>query len=155
MAVEPSIDIAFDCLPLRSVGRLDVPLDASDELRHRAGLIKGAIENFGAERTYYLYNARCVFRFANSEIEGICRFRFEGVVRTDEGDRQGADAALEIHLVSETCGGLPRLVKEWLFERVRDAACLEFDRFLAAGHLQADAGARDLVDLGGVDGSDV
>jgi len=147
MPPEPSIDIAFDCQPLRSIARLDVPLDASDKLRHRAGLIKGALEAFGAERTYYLYNARCVFRFANSEIDGICRFEFEGVVRTDAGDRKCELADLEIHLVSETCGGVPDGAKEWLFERVREAVRIEFDRFLAAGQ---GGGRAELDELGGL-----
>ena len=149
-----SVDIAFDCLPLRSVGRLDVPLDASDALRHRAGLIKRVIEQFGGERTYYLYNAHCVFRFANSAIEGVCRFQFEGVVRTDAGDRKCVEADLETHLASETCGGVPEPVKVWLYERVRQAVIVEFDRFLAAGHAGASASVSP-TDLGGVAGLDV
>lgn len=27
------VDISFDCLPLRSIGRMDVPLDASPKFR--------------------------------------------------------------------------------------------------------------------------
>ncbi len=155
---EPSLDVAFDCLPLRTVARLDVPLDASDALRHRAGLIKRVVEQFGAERTYYLYNARCVFRFANSEIDGMCRFRFEGVVRTDAGDRKCIAADLETHLVSETCGGVPEPVRAWLYERVRQAVVIEFDRFIAAGPVSPPSGGgpvTNLADLSGVAGMDV
>jgi hypothetical protein len=159
MAPEPSVDIAFDCQPLRSIARLDVPLDASDRLRHRAGLIKGAVETYGAERTYYLYNARCVFRFANSEIDGLCRFEFEGVVRTDVGDRKCVDAQLEIRLVSETCGGVPEPVKAWLYDRVRQAVAIEFDRFIAAGQLPAQNPPGEApatpADLSGIAGLDV
>ena len=49
---DPVVDIAFDCLPLRTVGRLDVPLDASDVWRRRAEQIKAAISAFGSERSY-------------------------------------------------------------------------------------------------------
>ncbi len=149
-----SVDIAFDCLPLRSVARLDVPLDASDALRHRGGLIKRVVQEFGADSTYYLYNAHCVFRFANSEFEGVCRFKFEGVVRTDAGDRKCISADLETHLESETCGGIPEIAKAWLYDRVRQAVIVEFDRFIAAGHAGASA-ASATTDLGGVAGLDV
>jgi hypothetical protein len=156
------VDVAFDCLPLRSVGRLDVPLDASDALRRRVERIKAAMEEFGAERTYFLYNARCIFRFANSEIDGVCRFEFEGVVRTDAGDRKCQQTLLDVRLASETCGGIPPLVEAWLAERVRQAVGIEFDRFIAAGQLavggepfDALASLASLGGLGGFSGLDV
>jgi len=153
-AFAPSVDIAFDCLPLRSLARLDVPIDASDALRHRAGLIQRVVEEQGADRTYYLYNAHCVFRFANSEIEGACRFEFEGIVRTDAGDRKCVSADLQSRLTSETCGGLPDAIKVWLYDRVRQAVIVEFDRFIAAGHAGAAANPAT-TDLTGVEGLDV
>lgn len=150
---EPHIEIAFDCLPLRSVVRLDVPLDASDALRRRVERVKAAIQDFGAERTYFLYNAHCVFRFANSEIEGACRFEFEGTVRTDAGDRKCQETDLDVWLASHTCGEIPVHVEVWLSDRVRQAACIEFDRFISAGHLAARAeqliAGATLADLGG------
>jgi hypothetical protein len=152
------VDIAFDCLPLRSVARLDVPLDASDRLRRRGERIKAAIEAFGAERSYFLYNARCVFRFANSEVDGICRFEFDGAVRTDAGDRKCEETMLEVRLVSETCGGLPADVEAWLGERVRRAVAIEFDRFIAAGQLAPRDDHSRLSHLGeltGLEGMDV
>jgi hypothetical protein len=156
---ESVIDIAFDCLPLRSVSRLDVPLDASDALRRRAERIKAAIEAFGAERTYFLHNAHCIFRFANSEVDGICRLDFDGFVRTDAGDRRCEQTLLEIRLVSETCGGVPEPVQAWLVERVRRAVAIEFDRFLAAGQLTAqgdDVGSGNILgDIGCLGGMDV
>jgi hypothetical protein len=156
---EPAVDIAFDCLPLRSIARLDVPLDASDALRRRSERIKAAIEAFGAERSYFLYNARCVFRFANSEVDGVCRFEFEGAVRTDAGDRKCEQTMLDVRLVSETCGGLPPVVETWLADRVRQAVAIEFDRFIAAGQLSPhgdDAGAMaHLGGLSGLEGMDV
>ncbi len=152
------VDVEFECVPLRTIGRLDIPLDASDVQRRRAAHMQSAINSYGVERTYFLQNARCVFRFANSDVEGVCRFEFEGVARTDAGDRKCEEAILEVALVSETCGGVPDAVREWLVDRVRRAVAIEFDRFIAAGQLAAHAGpssesaATDKLDgLGGMD----
>jgi len=135
----PSIDIAFACLPFRSVSRLDVPMDASPQYRARVERMKAALQTHGAERTYYLYDAHCVFRFANSEVEGMVRFEFEGIVRTDAGDLLTNDVDLEVILTGETCGIIPPEVELWLRERVHRAVAIEFDRFIAAGHLSACA----------------
>jgi hypothetical protein len=134
---DSAVEIEFDCLPLRSMARLDVPLDASDELRERAERMKAAIAAFGVERGYFLYNAHCVFCFANSEVDGVCRFVFEGGVQTDAGDRKCERTLLDVRLTSETCGGVPDAVLAWLTERVRQAVAIEFDRFIAAGQLAA------------------
>jgi hypothetical protein len=156
---ESIVDIAFDCLPLRTVSRLDVPLDASDAMRRRGERMKAAINVLGLERSYFLYNARCIFRFANSDVDGICRFAFEGAVLTDAGDRKCEQTLLDVRLVSETCGGVPKDVEAWLVERVRQAVAVEFDRFIAAGQLAApatDAGdSANLRDLSGLAGMDV
>ena len=48
------VDIEFECVPLRSVGRLDIPLDASDVQRRRAEHMQSAINSYGVERTYFL-----------------------------------------------------------------------------------------------------
>ena len=37
------VEITFDCLPLRSVGRLDIPIDASPKYRERCLAIKRSI----------------------------------------------------------------------------------------------------------------
>ena len=153
------VDVEFECVPLRTIGRLDIPLDASDAQRRRAVHMQSAINSYGVERTYFLQNARCVFRFANSDVEGVCRFEFEGIARTDAGDRKCEEVILEVALVSETCGGVPSVVQEWLIERVRRAVAIEFDRFIAAGQLAAHAGqpeapspaAGTLDGLGGMD----
>ncbi len=126
------VDIAFDCLPLRTLSRLDVPLDASESVRRRAEKMKAAINAGGADRSYFLYNAHCIFRFANSEVDGTCRFAFEGAVQTDAGDRKCDQTMLDVSLVSETCGGVPNHVEAWLADRVRQAVIIEFDRFIAA-----------------------
>jgi len=129
------VDIAFDCLPLRSVGRVDVPLDSSAEFRARIEHMKRAINRHGVENAYFLYNAHCVYRLANSDVDGMLRFSFEGTVLTDRSDAKAERADLDVELVSETCGGLPAVVVDWFCEAVERAVVVEFDRFIAAGHL--------------------
>jgi hypothetical protein len=133
--VENPIDIAFDCLPLRSVGRVDIPLDASPEFRARLEHLKRAIDAHGIENAYFLYNSRCVYRLANSDVEGMLRFSFEGTLLTDLSDAKADRADLAIELVSETCGGVPAVVVDWFCGAVEQAVLVEFDRFIAAGHL--------------------
>ena len=99
--MEAVVDIAFDCLPLRSVGRVDVPLDASPAFRARLEHLKRAIDKYGIENAYFLYNSRCVYRLANSDVEGMLRFSFEGTVLTDLSDAKADRADLAIELVSE------------------------------------------------------
>ena len=41
------VDIVFDCLPLRSIGRMDIPLDASPKYRARCERIKHALAVHG------------------------------------------------------------------------------------------------------------
>ncbi|WP_428308368.1 hypothetical protein [Lacipirellula sp.] len=150
------VDVEFECIPLRTIGRTDIPMDASPAQRRRAEHMQSAINSYGVERTYFLQNARCVFRFANSDVEGSCRFEFEGVARTDAGDRKCDEVTLETTLVSETCGGVPPAVQAWLVERVHRAVLVEFDRFIAAGQLAARAAEADApTKLDGVGGMDV
>jgi hypothetical protein len=133
--MDPAVDIAFDCLPLRSVGRVDIPLDASPAFRARLEHLKRAIDTHGSENAYFLYNSRCIYRLANSDIEGMLRFSFAGTVLTDRSDAKADRADLDIDLVSETCGGLPAVVVDWFCGAVERAVLVEFDRFIAAGHL--------------------
>jgi len=133
--METPVDIAFDCLPLRSVGRLDVPLDASPEFRSRLEHLKRSVDKHGVENAYFLYNSRCIYRLANSDVEGMLRFSFEGTVLTDLSDAKADRADLSIELHSETCGGLPAVVVDWFCGAVECAVLVEFDRFIAAGHL--------------------
>jgi hypothetical protein len=133
--LESFLDIAFDCLPLRSVGRVDIPIDASPVFRARLEHLKRAIDKHGIENAYFLYNSRCIYRLANSDIEGMLRFSFEGTILTDRSDAKADRADLDVELVSETCGGVPAVVLEWFSLAVERAVLVEFDRFIAAGHL--------------------
>lgn len=139
------IDIAFDCLPHRSVGRVDIPLDASPEFRSRLEHLKHSIDTHGVENAYFLYNSRCVYHLANSDIEGMLRFSFEGTVLTDRSDAKAASADLTVELVSETCGGLPAVVLEWFCGAVERAVLVEFDRFITAGHLEQRVNELDTI----------
>jgi hypothetical protein len=148
---DPYVDISFDCLPLRAVGRTDVPLDASPSFRARTEHLKRVVEAHGAENAYFLYNAHCVYRLANSEIDGMLRFSFEGAVVTDASDAKAERGDLDVELVGETCGGVPRHVLSWLECAVEQAVLIEFDRFIAAGMLAHRVGelgeVKQLADL--------
>lgn len=155
--MQPIVDIAFDCLPLRSVGRVDVPLDASPAFRARCQHLQQAIDNHGRENSYYLYNTRCVFRLANSDVINMVRFSFDGTVITDRSDCKADRADLNVELTAETCGGISADVLAWFRGVVERAVLVEFDRFIAAGRLTARvdqlgqvASVADLADFAGM-----
>jgi hypothetical protein len=129
------VDIAFDSIPLRSIGRLDIPLDASEEFRARGERIAAAIARHGVENTYYLANAHCAFHLANSEVTGLVRFGFEGTIRTDSGDARSEEVDLTITLTASTCDWLTDSVAAWFEESVRRAVAIEFDRYITSGEL--------------------
>ena len=129
------VDITFDCLPLRSIDRLDIPLDASAEYQARCRRIKGAIETHGSHNSYYLVNGQCAFHLTNDPAIGLVAFRFEGVVLTDTQDLRMRQAELQVELTGETCDGLSKAVADWLGEAVERAVIVEFDRYIAAGDL--------------------
>jgi hypothetical protein len=142
----PHVDIAFDCLPLRSVGRADIPLDASPAFRARGERLQKALELHGGENAYFLYNTRCVYRLANSDIENMLRFTFDGVLLTDRSDCKADRAELEIELVAQTCFPLEAEALAWFRQAVERAVLIEFDHFIAAGQL-----AERVKQLGRVD----
>jgi hypothetical protein len=129
------VDISFDCLPLRGVGRLDIPIDASPKYRARCEQIKLALETHGSFNTYYLYNARCVFHLTNSDEIGMLEFRFEGTALTDSADQHTERCDLKVELLRETCDWLTEPIVEWFRETVPKAVAVEFDRYIAAGDL--------------------
>ena len=135
--MDPVVDIAFDCLPLRSIGRVDVPIDASPAFRARCERLLQAINAHDNQNAYFLYNTRCTYRLANSEIDNMLRFTFDGTVLTDRSDCTAELAELAVELVAETCGGVPAAALEWLRGVVQRAVLVEFDRFISAGHLAA------------------
>jgi hypothetical protein len=131
----PIIAIAFECTPLRSVPRLDIPLDASPGYRARLERMQRAVAAHGTRNAYYLTDGICTFRFTNDASSGWVRFRFEGTVFTDERDLKTTGSDLEIAIDVETCDWLTQPAVEWLTVSVKHAVEVEFDRYIAAGDL--------------------
>lgn len=129
------VEIEFDCLPLRSVTRLDIPIDASPRYRARCERIKAALEKHGSHNSYFLYDANCVFHLTNQDDLGTLEFSFEGTVLTDPADRETVLADLEVTLVRETCDWLTEPVVAWFRETVSHAVMVEFNRYIEAGDL--------------------
>jgi hypothetical protein len=144
--MQRNVEISFDCLPLRSVARLDVPLDASPALRLRHQRLQQAIQRHGASNAYFLYNTRCVFRLANSQVENMLRFSFDGVVLTDRSDRRADRAELTIELQAATCPPPSAEVLSWLRLVVERAVLIEFDHFIDAGSLDQRVSELDQVE---------
>lgn len=127
------VDITFDCMPLRSIARLDPPLDASPALAAKYDRIKTAIAEHGTYNTYFLHNASCKFFVTNDPNRGMIAFRFEGVIFTDDSDSYARHAALNVTLDKETCSWLEQHVVRWFQETVTQAVLVEFDRYIGAG----------------------
>ena len=130
------VEITFDCLPLRTITRLDIPLDASPKYVAWCERVKAAINTHGTHNSYYLYNAHCKYHMLNSESEGEINFRFEGTVLTDPDDLKAKDCQLDVRLASETCDWLNEPVLDWFRTSVPKAVLSEFNRYIAAGDLQ-------------------
>ena len=129
------VDISFDCLPLRSIGRLDIPMDASPKYREKLQRVKHALETHGTLGPYYLHNAACKFHLTNEPDLGMIEFRFEGTVFTDSTDTNTERADLQIELVRETVDWLTEPVVHWFHESVIHAVKAEFNRYIASGDL--------------------
>ena len=133
------VEIAFDCLPLRSVARLNAPIEADDARFAKANRIKAAIKKHGTHNNYYLHNAECVFHFTNDASKGMVAFDLEGLITTDEKDLSANTAELQVTLRREDCSWLNQSVVEWLAETVQHAVLIEFNSYIAAGDLQRTA----------------
>jgi hypothetical protein len=131
----PAVAISFECTPLRSVPRLDVPLDASPGYRSRLERFQRAVGRHGTRNTYYLSDGSCMFQFTNDPALGWIRFTFEGTVLTDESDARTIGSDLTVELDGETCDWLTQPAVEWLRLSVKHAVEAEFNRYIAAGDL--------------------
>lgn len=130
------VEIEFECLPLRSISRLDVPVDASPAYEQFVLRIKAAMNKHGSFNTYYLHRGTCVYHLTNDPGIGTVSFRFEGTVMTDQQDARTRAVDVDVKLGSETCSWLSEPFVEFLSESVRRALLVEFDRYIAAGDLQ-------------------
>lgn len=129
------VEIAFDCLPLRSVTRFDAPLDASPVYAAFCERVKQAIEKHGTHNTYYLHHAHCRYRLLNEKEQGLIEFAFEGVALTDTSDMICKSCDLDVSLVRETCDWLSQPIVDWFQETVSRSVAAEFDRYIKAGDL--------------------
>ncbi len=129
------VEIVFDCVPLRTVPRTDIPIDASPKLAAKLLRIKAAIEKHGTLNSYYLHNASCSFHFTNDPLQGMVQFSFEGVVMTDTKDVEARSADLEVELALETCSWINQTIVDWLRLTVPQAVRVEFNRYIRAGDL--------------------
>ena len=68
------VDIEFDCLPLRSVTRLDVPVDASPVYEQFVLRVKEAMNKHGSHNTYYLHHGTCTYHLTNNSERGSVTF---------------------------------------------------------------------------------
>ena len=130
------VEFEFDCLPLRSVTRMDVPVDASPAYEQFVLRVKAAIAKHGAHNTYYLHRGVCTFHLTNDSEQGAVVFSFEGVVLTDGDDLRTRGVEIEVELQRETCAWLTEPVVAFFTETVRHALMVEFDRYIQAGDLQ-------------------
>lgn len=134
--MERWVEIHFDCLPLRSVTRLDVPLDASPKYQAFCHRVKTAIDTHGSHNVYYLHNASCTYHLLNHVERGSIEFRFEGAVLTDREDCHCQNCDLQVELVRETCDWLTQPIVQWFADTVPRSVAVEFDRYIEAGDLQ-------------------
>lgn len=130
------VEIAFDCLPLRSVPRLDPPLDASPKLTAKYNRIQSAVEVHGTHNVYYVHNASCRFQLTNEPSTGLIEFEFEGIVFTNDTDDTATKAELQVELLRESCSWLNQQIVDWFKETVNHAVLIEFQKFIAAGDLE-------------------
>lgn len=135
-AVGQWVEIDFDCLPLRTVTRLDVPVDASPAYEQFVLRVIAAIEKHGTLNAYYLYSASCTFHLTNDPQNGMVRYGVEGVMLTDDTDQKSRACDLAIRLDRETCSWLTEPIVDFLAESVKHAMMAEFDRYILAGDLE-------------------
>ena len=129
------VEIEFDCLPLRSVTRLDVPMDASPAYEQFVLRVKSAMEKHGSHNAYYVHRGQCTYHLTNSPEVGRVVFGFEGTGLTGPEDRHTKAVDIQVTLQSETCQWLSEPVVEFLAESVQHALLVEFDRYIEAGDL--------------------
>ncbi len=101
-----AVDIAFTCIPLRSLSRFDPPIDATEQQRDLVLRLHNALNKHGAHNAFYLCDGRCVFHLTNDESEGMVSFRFEGTVLTDAEDRKTVGSDLQVEFEGGSCDWL-------------------------------------------------
>lgn len=154
------VNIEFDCLPLRTLGRLDVPVDASPVYEQFVLRVQAAVDRHGQHNAYYLHRGRCVYHLTNHDARGRLEFAFEGTALTDSEDCRTRALDLTVNLREESCSWLNERIVEFFVESVRQAVRVEFDRYIEAGDLartreRIERLDRKIVDDGSFLGMDV
>ena len=126
------VEIEFECLPLRSINRLDVPVDASPVYEQFVLRVKAAMERHGSHNTYYLHRGQCTYHLTNDSERGSITFEFEGTVMTDSEDRKTRSVDVNVRLERETCSWLSEPFVAFLADSVQHAVVIEFDRYIDA-----------------------
>lgn len=121
---------------MRTISRLDIPVDASPKYEQFVLRVKAALEKHGAHNTYYLHRGFCRFHLTNQLSRGTVEMSFEGTVLTGVQDQQTKSVDLSINLDQETCGWLNERIVEFFVESTKHAVLVEFDRYIAAGDLE-------------------
>lgn len=129
------VEIEFECLPLRSVTRLDAPVDASPKFAQFVAEVKQAIARHGTMNAYFLHRGSCTFHVTNDPALGELRFSFEGTMLTDVEDKLVRGSELKVSLLRETCDWLAEPVVRWFTDTVPRAVAVEFQRYIEAGDL--------------------
>lgn len=130
------VEISFDCMPLRSVGRFDIPIDASPRYRQFCESVKAAIEQHGSHNSFFLYNAHCKYHLTNDASRGMIDFKFQGTVLTSADDTKTDRCDLEVELAGETCEWLTTPIVDWFQATVPRSVAVEFNRYIDAGDLE-------------------
>lgn len=130
------VEISFDCMPLRNVGRMDIPIDASPRYRQFCETVKAAIDTHGSHNSFFLYNARCKFHLTNDAARGLIEFGFQGTALTNSDDSKTRQCHLDVELVGETCDWLTSTIVDWFRDTVPRSVAVEFDRYIDAGDLE-------------------
>ena len=130
------VEVEFDCLPLRSITRMDAPIDASPKYEQFVLRVKAAIENHGSHNVYYLHGGLCRYHLTNDPNLGMVEFSFEGAVLTDTKDVKTRALDLTVELSKETCSWLTEPLVNFMSESVQRAVMVEFDRYIDAGDLK-------------------
>ncbi|PHS13230.1 MAG: hypothetical protein COA78_07315 [Blastopirellula sp.] len=130
------VEIEFDCIPLRSIGRLEIPLDASPKYQQHCVRVKEAMAKHGTLNSFFLYNGRCTYHLVNKADEGTLEFKFGGTILTDSQDQHAHDTDLTVELSKETCSWLSEPIVRWFAETVKRSVAVEFDRYISAGDLR-------------------
>jgi hypothetical protein len=139
------VDVTFDCIPLRSIERWDIPMDASPDFEDLCDEIRQAAKRHGRHNSYYLHHGRCVFHLTNDDQQGLLDFVFRGTVLTDPKDHRTLVHDLKIEFAGDICDWLTSPVVAWFAETVQRAVRVEFDRYIASGDLERTAQRLELI----------